>query len=152
MEIVVFYSIHQEVILKKNAGHPDIENIQIEEEVETISKTIPVLANEIIEAKQNINQCDFGEELLLNLDNSITDETVDYVVRKTCKQSSSKIWFDHRIGRITASVANECSKKVNEKDEVSEKNNSVVAKIFNYKSAPAYVKSLKWGRKENYQQ
>ncbi|CAG2248560.1 unnamed protein product [Mytilus edulis] len=132
--------------IEKNAGHPDIENIQIEEEVETISKTIPVLANEIIEAKQNINQCDFGEELLLNLDNSITDETVDYVVRKTCKQSSSKIWFDHRIGRITASVANECSKKVNEKDEVSEKNNSVVAKIFNYKSAPAYVKSLKWGR------
>ncbi|VDI78586.1 Hypothetical predicted protein [Mytilus galloprovincialis] len=141
---VLLYSPRSNI--EKNAGHPDIENIQIEEEVETISKTIPVLANEIIEAKQNINQCDFGEELLLNLDNSITDETVDYVVRKTCKQSSSKIWFDHRIGRITASVANECSKKVNEKDEVSEKNNSVVAKIFNYKSAPAYVKSLKWGR------
>ncbi|CAG2251383.1 unnamed protein product [Mytilus edulis] len=116
---VLLYSPRSNI--EKNAGHPDIENIQIEEEVETISKTIPVLANEIIEAKQNINQCDFGEELLLNLDNSITDETVDYVVRKTCKQSSSKIWFDHRIGRITASVANECSKKVNEKDEVSEK-------------------------------
>ncbi|CAG2241541.1 unnamed protein product [Mytilus edulis] len=99
---VLLYSPRSNI--EKNAGHPDIENIQIEEEVETISKTIPVLANEIIEAKQNINQCDFGEELLLNLDNSITDETVDYVVRKTCKQSSSKI------------------------------------------CAPAYVKSLKWGR------
>ena len=50
---VLLYSPRSNI--EKNAGHPDIENIQIEEEVETISKTIPVLADEIIEAKQNIN-------------------------------------------------------------------------------------------------
>ncbi|ESP02778.1 hypothetical protein LOTGIDRAFT_156724 [Lottia gigantea] len=77
-----------------------------------------LVVKKVTESKENINASDFVKELMLNLKDSTTEQSIDYVVRQTCTQAKSKIWFDNRIGRVTASVAHECCRKVNENEQV----------------------------------
>lgn len=129
------------------AGAPrDTSTCDTDENGNVTVKTIPVIAQDIIDATENISDDEFLNNLMTKLGESMTEERINFLANKTSNQNKSQLWYDHRACRITASVAHECANKVNKDNKVSERNNSCVAKIFGYKTVPDTVESIRWGR------
>ena len=70
-----------------------------------------------------------------------TQQQADFLEASTRQQSSSVLWFEHRIGRITASVLGKVSRCQNTSYPYS-----IVRSIMQYSKPPTNVPSLKWGR------
>ena len=72
---------------------------------------------------------------------NITEDEAEFLEEATKGQSSSCIWHDHRIGRITASVMGKVAKCAEKKFPMS-----LVNSIMQYSSPSPDIPSLKWGR------
>ena len=68
-------------------------------------------------------------------------QQADFLEASTRGQSSSVVWFEHRIGRITASVMGGVSKC-----KETAYPYSLVNSIMQYSKPPSNVPALKWGR------
>ena len=70
-----------------------------------ILKLPPTLAARLYDSKyKDLPQCDLGKVCELAFQKlSITTDEAKYLEKSTWLQSQSKMWFDHRVGQITAS-------------------------------------------------
>jgi len=71
----------------------------------------------------------------------VSDGEAEYLEKATKGQTSSSLWYDHRVGRITASQIGKVVKCAETKFPTS-----IVNSIMQYKNLNPYIPALKWGR------
>ena len=71
----------------------------------------------------------------------VTDSEAEYLEKATKGQTSSTLWYDHRVGRITASQIGKVVKCAEMKFPTS-----IVNSIMQYKTLNPNIPALKWGR------
>jgi len=119
----------------------DISNVHAEEEVITLSESIPSIACNLLPNAYEV----FKDKLVSKVKETCNHESIKHITKETKLQRQSNSWFEHRQGRITASRVLETMRKVNDKNEISAKCKSLVGKIFDYVDIPD-TKALRWGR------
>ena len=72
----------------------------------------------------------------------VSDDEAKFLEQTTKGQSSSCLWFDHRVGRITASVMGKVVKCAERKFPTS-----IVNLIMQYQTLNPNIPALRWGRK-----
>ena len=76
---------------------------------------------------------------------AITEEEGEFLQQATIRQAQSTTWFDHRKGRITASIFYDVVHHVTNGRSYP---NSIVKRIMQYYSSGARVVALEWGREK----
>ena len=109
-----------------------------------ILKLPPTLAARLYDSKyKDLPQCDLGkvcESAFQKL--SITTDEAKYLEESTRLQSQSKLWFDHRVGRITASKFAAISKA-----SLNPPPASLVKEVMGENKNLKGVPALDWGTK-----
>ncbi|XP_022111666.1 uncharacterized protein LOC110990891 [Acanthaster planci] len=113
---------------------PNIHAYVKEEEVETTRGVLTV--EEAHQKSSGGSADDVIKELELNHHQQIL------LANETKKQASSTLWTQHRIGRITASVAGDCAASIKENGLSG---HSQIAKVMGYYDSP-HSSALTWGR------
>lgn len=86
------------------------------------------------------------EELLRVADTTFEEMSVDkeeaiYLEQSTRNQSASCLWFDHRLGRLTASTFGSVMKYTERKYPAS-----IVKSVMQYTSPSSHIPAINWGR------
>ena len=95
--------------------------------------TLVELADKFVKTQDSVNISKFSESIVF------TKHQLDTIKLKTVNQSQSECWFNHRIGRITASkfyrvyTRSNTLQKINEEDELRDASQAVVSDIMGYK-------------------
>ena len=71
----------------------------------------------------------------------VNDSEAKFLEKATKGQTSSSLWYDHRVGRITASQIGKVVKCTEKKFPTS-----IVNSIMQYKTLNPHILALKWGR------
>ena len=94
---------------------------------------------------KNLPESDFRKDCKSAFQNlSITSSEASYLEESTRLQSQSKLWFDHRAGRITASKISAISKASLNPPQASLVKEIMGEKGVNVQGVPA----LDWGKKK----
>lgn len=91
----------------------DISNVHAEEEVITLSETIPSIACNPLPNEYEV----FKDKLVSKVKKTCNHESIKHITKETKLQRQSNSWFEHRQRRIIASCVLETMIKVNDKNE-----------------------------------
>lgn len=130
--------IHQQADMADSAVVQEFEVTQEEttqQEMVLLPMTLPELAENVEE-----------EAFLPAAISPLSDNVIEAVSNLTREQEKSDLWFQFRVGRITASKLYDVARKVNsETGVVSQRNDSFLKQVMNY-SPPVYSPAIHWGK------
>ena len=91
---------------------------------------------------QNITLQDYIEKVKSEM--ALSKEQILFIADCTVKQSKCSMWYNMRIGRITASLMKECMVKVDANGNLSSRNTSYLGKVLGY-GEKVNTKEMRWG-------
>ena len=102
---------------------------------------VPALLTTLYDSKYSKMEKDELERAVNNIELKVTEEEALFLEKATRNQSRTCLWYDHRIGRITASMFGHVFKCAETKYPTT-----LVKSIMQYSCINPAIPSLKWGR------
>ena len=106
----------------------------------SLETRLPQPLSSLYNAKNRLLPKEQLSDLVQHTTLTINDEEACYLERSTRGQASTSLWFEHRVGRITASVFGSVA-KCREKSFPT----SLVKTIMQYSGSNTDVPAIKWG-------
>ena len=106
-----------------------------------IEQRVPELLTALYDSKYSSMKEDELARAVKNIQLKVTEEEVLFLEKATKNQSRTCLWYDHRIGRITASMFGRVYKCAETKYP-----NTLIKSVMQYSYVNPAIPSLKWGR------
>ena len=103
---------------------------------------LPQPPSSLYNAKNHLLPKEQLSELVQHTTLAVNEEEASYLERSSRGQASTPLWFEHRVGRITASVFGRVAKCLEKSFPTS-----LVKKIMQYSRSNTDVPAIKWGVK-----